>query len=157
MAEVPAEELLPAVDRRAILALFLAATGAWFSGAFPATVAPRTSAVDPEAADDAPAIPDAPQELAALGALLTTTDPAAAARLLAYARAEAAVHGIDLARAGTVPHLCRALLDGARVREDFIEGRLEAVAGWMLARSEAAACVVLHRASQSAVCVPDVC
>jgi len=152
-----ADVLLPDVDRRTILALLLGVGGVWWAGPLCATAAGAGITRSNDRDNETPASELVPHELATLGARLSRIDPSTAGRLVAYARAEATALGIDLSRAGGIPHLCSALLDGSRVRRDFLHGRVETVDRWVLARSEAAACVIAHRASSAAAaCVPDV-
>ena len=156
MNEVLSDESLPHIDRRTLLWLLLATAGVCSMRAGVKGVRANQRASGPGAMSDLPAVPGSPM-LANLGASLAATDPAAARRLGHYALREARRLGIDLANARGVAHLSGELLAAARVRLDFAHGRLETIDGWMLARSEAAACVILHRMSLPAVCVPDVC
>jgi hypothetical protein len=85
------------------------------------------------------------RRLAALGGRLEKADPGAAARLSAFVRGEAIRVGLDAHQVEAADRLCAMLLDATRVRTEFRNGHLQHADGWILARSEAGACVYLHR------------
>jgi hypothetical protein len=89
------------------------------------------------------------ERLAALGERLDTADPAAAARLAAFVDTEARRAGLPAGRLDTADRVCSALLDESRVRAEFRHGHLQQIDGWILARSEAAVCIHLHRLIRS--------
>jgi hypothetical protein len=94
-----------------------------------------------------PALTPVQARLAAFGARLEATDRDAADRLFAFACQASGLHaGWPNSPAGA----CAALLDETRVRCEFHLGQTQSIDGWMLARSEAAACVFLHRVSSAA-------
>jgi hypothetical protein len=87
------------------------------------------------------------RRLAALGARLRARDPILAATL---AREAEAVLGPPVGRADAARRTRATLLAPARVRADLAEGATALADGWLLARSEAAACVHLSRLASGA-------
>ena len=89
-----------------------------------------------------PPLTPAQARLAAFGARLEAADPDTADRLFALACDTSRRHAGWLSGPNDA---CTALLEETRVRQDFYAGQTQSIDGWMLARSEAAACVFLHR------------
>ena len=87
----------------------------------------------------APRLSGAQRRLAAFGGRLAVSDPVVAEKLYRFA----------LREAGTADGVCRALLDDARIAAELRRGLVHRVDGWLLARSEASACVYLHRLARS--------
>jgi len=76
------------------------------------------------------------RRLAALGARLAAEDPRLAHRLVGEVERRLGSDGAVVPR--------RALLDRARIDDELARGQVVSVDGWLLARSEAAACAYLH-------------
>ena len=131
-------------DRRSVLRGLLEAAALCCLASFGDNLIGRPALGANPAASKPPLTP-LQKRLAALGALLETTDPDAAERLAAFVHGEAARLGFDARRIEAMGDLCASLLDEARVRGEFRDGHLQSVDGWILARSEAGACVYLHR------------
>ncbi len=105
--------------------------------------------VPADSAGTQPSLTPVHRRLAALGERLETADPAAAARLAEFVNDEAMRTGFDAGSVKAADRLCAVLLDETRVRTEFRNGHLQHVDGWILARSEAGACLCLHRLMRS--------
>jgi hypothetical protein len=94
-----------------------------------------TGLLRPHAAEPAPSAAD--RHLAALGARLAVHRPRLARRLHAEMRA--------VSVGSSAGDVRRRLLRPRRVARELARGDVVSVDGWLLARSEAATCVLLHR------------
>jgi hypothetical protein len=87
----------------------------------------------------------ASRRLAALGRRLSESDPAAAEALYRFAALRVSATAI----AGAADDVCAPLLAKAHVAAELRQGLVHRLDGWLLSRSEAGACVYLHRLEQT--------
>jgi hypothetical protein len=102
-----------------------------------------------DSAESLPAPTPRQRRLAALGERLEMSDPGMAARLSGFVNGEAIRTGLDPGQLETADRVCSVLLEKTRVRAEFTQGLVQKLDGWVLARSEAGACVYLHRLIRS--------
>jgi len=90
--------------------------------------------------EPAPRLSPAQRRLASFGGRLVASDPAAAEELERFAVWTARSTGAD-----DVDAVCATLLADACIAAELRRGLVHRVDGWLLARSEASACVYLYR------------
>ena len=130
-----------AMNRRSVLRLLLNAAAVCLGASYRASANGASAALT-----ERPTLTPVQAHLAAFGARLEAANRDTADRLFAYARQAS---GHYTRRPSSPDDACAALLEEARVRREFRSGQTQSVDGWMLARSEAAACVFLHRFSSA--------
>jgi hypothetical protein len=107
-------------------------------------LAPFLGSAGVAAPEPPPRLSPAQRRLAAFGGRLVASDPAAAEELERFAVWTARSTGAD-----DVDAVCAALLADARIAAELRRGVVHRVDGWLLARSEASACVYLHRLARA--------